>query len=453
MSALLTLPESFALRVQAELGDAYPAFLRALAEPPPVGIRRNFRKLAAIFPDAAPIPWCPTGAILPERPTFALDPLWHAGAYYVQEPSSMLLDFALRQFCDSRSVDAALDLCAAPGGKTTLLADYLDDASLILANEPIRKRFSVLRENVARWGSPNIVCTNHDPAEFAAFAHFFQIVLVDAPCSGEGLFRKDPNASGEWSEENAALCALRQRRIMEAAAPLVCGGGLLFYSTCTFNLKENDAQIAALLTNGDWDCLTLNAPPEWGLTPTAHGVQCWPHRVCGEGFYLAVLRRKTGERRSVDRAEQIPAGYRNAAPSENALARPLLKDPDAIRILVRTSDSHLFAAPPSLSTIAEITQTLPRYSFGVPLGIIKGKDLVPAHELALSPLLNPALPSVELSHDDALRFLRKENPLNTDYYPKGWLLMRHHGTSLGWGKAIPGRFNNYLPMEWRLRIR
>lgn len=446
------LPDSFARRVAAQLGDEYPAFLAALDQPPPVGIRRNSRKPADVFPDAAPLPWCPAGGILAERPIFALDPLWHAGAYYVQEPSSMLLDFALRKFCDLWPIDTVLDLCAAPGGKTTLLADFMDEANLIVANEPIRKRYSILRENAARWGSPNIVCTNHAPADFGPLAGYFNLVLVDAPCSGEGLFRKDAAAINEWSEGNAQLCVARQCRILAAAAPLVASSGLLIYSTCTYNPEENDAQIAELLTSEDWDCLTLDAPQEWGLAPTAHGVQCWPHRIPGEGFYLAVLHRKMYDAKTALTPPALPADYRNATAQEIALASPFLRDPDACAILTRISDGEIFASPPVIEFLSVLTNALPRMSLGVRLGSVKGKDFVPAHELALSDAVNPHLPAVELSRDDALRSLRRESPALPEDTPNGWLLMRHKGLALGWAKAIPGRVNNYLPMDWRLRL-
>ena len=446
------LPETFARRVAETLGDEYPAFVAALAAPSLIGVRRNRRKRTHVFADAAPILWCPLGAMLPERPIFALDPLWHAGAYYVQEPSSMLLNFALRQFCDTRLIDTALDLCAAPGGKTTLLADFLEDANLIVANEPIRKRFGILRENVTRYGLTNVVCTNHDPADFAPLAGFFRLVLVDAPCSGEGLFRKDANAIKEWSEDNASLCALRQSRILESAVLLVASGGLLIYSTCTFNPAENDAQIANLLSRNEWEHLRLETPPEWGMEQTAYGTQCWPHRVQGEGFYLSVLQRKGFEPCDSILPNTLPPGYRSALPSEEAPIFPFLKEPKAYRILVRNSDNEVFLTPPSLGVISAVANALPRFSFGIRLGSFKGKDFIPSHELALSVAVNPALLSVELSLPDALRYLRKESPTLPDDTPNGWTLMCYEKIPLGWAKVMPGRVNNYLPTDWRLRL-
>jgi 16S rRNA C967 or C1407 C5-methylase (RsmB/RsmF family)/NOL1/NOP2/fmu family ribosome biogenesis protein len=443
------LPEAFAGRVREALGAEYPAFLAALSDAPPVSIRRNRRKPGAAFPNAEPIPWCPSGAYLPERPTFILDPLWHGGAYYVQEASSMLLYAALRRFATEPRPRRVLDLCAAPGGKTTLLADFLEDDALLIANEVIRSRVRILQENVTRWGWPNIVITNHDPAEFAPLAGFFDLVVVDAPCSGEGLFRKDPNAVGEWSEENAAHCAARQRRILETALPLVRPGGLLFYSTCTFNPDENDGAIADALADGGWEVLPFPAKPEWGMTTTEHGVACWPHRVRGEGFYLAVLRRAGNTLPSANAGVKSPAPL-PAALSE--LAARWLAAPERFTLLAGTEPATIAVLPAVIAADAEMVRTvLPRSRPALMVGTMKGRELVPTHELALSVACSPELPAVELSRADALRYLKKETPELPPETAAGWNRMQYGGAALGWAKVIPGRMNNHLPTDWRIR--
>jgi 16S rRNA C967 or C1407 C5-methylase (RsmB/RsmF family)/NOL1/NOP2/fmu family ribosome biogenesis protein len=440
------LPASFARRAANTLGDEYPAFVTAIDAVPPVSIRRNRRKPAEVFLDAEPIPWCPSGAYLSERPAFILDPLWHGGAYYVQEPSSMLLDAALRQFATALRPRRVLDLCAAPGGKTTLLADFLEDDSLLVSNEVIRSRVRILQENVTRWGWPNVVVTNHDPADFTPLAGFFDIVVVDAPCSGEGLFRKDPNAVGEWSEENAALCAARQRRILDSALPLVRPGGLLFYSTCTFNSAENDDTIADALAQGGWEVLPFSTPPEWGMTATEHGVACWPHRVRGEGFYLSVLRR---EGKSFP-SPSLPVA-RGTVP-QGELAMRWLAEPERFTLVTGSAPATIAAVPETIAPdMVTVRGALPRSAPVLTVGPIKGRDLVPAHELALSVACAPEIPSVELTRADALRFLKKETLELPSDTPGGWNRMQYAGVAIGWAKVMPGRMNNHLPTDWRIR--
>ena len=199
---------------------AYPAFLAALQEPAPVSIRLNPAKPSPSglpLSTLAPVPWHPRGCYLPERPVFTLDPAFHAGAYYVQEASSMFLYAALRQTADFSRPLRALDLCAAPGGKSTLLADMLNPAGLLVANEVIRPRTAILRENLEKWGVPNLAVSGAEVEEYAALEDFFDVVVTDAPCSGEGLFRKDPDAVKEWSPASVELCWGRQRRILAAA--------------------------------------------------------------------------------------------------------------------------------------------------------------------------------------------------------------------------------------------
>jgi NOL1/NOP2/fmu family ribosome biogenesis protein len=391
------------------------------------------------------VPWCPSAAYLPERPVFALDPLWHAGAYYVQEPASLLLDFALRTYAVSTLPQRVLDLCAAPGGKTTLLADFLTDDSLLVANEVIRSRERILVENVTRWGWPNVVLSNHDPEDFSPLSGFFDIVVVDAPCSGEGLFRKDANAIGEWSEKATELCAARQERILTAALPLVQPGGLLLYSTCTYNPSENDARITDIVGTGEWEPLPLPLPPEWGITPTEFGVQCWPQRCRGEGFYLAVLRRVGG------RTPTFPSPLPGTITVPEGV-RSLLAQPDRFLYRINPHNGIFTATPSSVAdTVAFVTSALPRTKSGLPLATIKGRDIIPTPELAVSVAASAQLPAVDLDLETARTYLRK-NPLTLpEGTPMGWLLVRYAGMSLGWVKNLGDRVNNYLPNEWRLR--
>ncbi len=292
------LPPDFSSQMQALLGPEFPAFLEALDQPAPLSIRLNPAKPSGwTTKDLEPVPWHPQGRYLPERPQFTLDPAFQAGAYYVQEASSMLIGEALRQILDLSLPLRALDLCAAPGGKTTLLASLLTEDSLLVANEVIQSRTLPLRHNIAKWGLPNVWACNHDSREFAPLEGYFDLVLVDAPCSGEGLFRKDPDAAAEWSLNNVELCCGRQKRILADAAPLLRPGGILLYSTCTFNHREDGENARWLAEQYGFSLLPLSLPPEWGIVDTGAGYQCYPHRVKEKAFSWPVSKSPTTEKR------------------------------------------------------------------------------------------------------------------------------------------------------------
>nr|WP_128547306.1 RNA methyltransferase [Larkinella soli] len=448
-----TLPVPFRQRMQAQLGAEYPVFTAALTEPVPVSIRVNPQKNVWQRKDAEPVAWCPEGFYLPERPVFTLDPLFQAGAYYVQEASSMLLADALRRTARLHRPLRVLDLCAAPGGKSTLLASLLTNDSLLVCNEVIRSRVPVLRENMEKWGYPNVAVSHHDPEEFGALAGFFDIVLVDAPCSGEGLFRKDPDATLEWSEENVALCAGRQQRILSAALPLLQEGGLLVFSTCTYNDEEN-------LNNADWlhqqglESIKLEFPDVWGVVEKSRngvsGYQCYPHRVKGEGFFLSLFknRNRTGA------PTPVPRAFRSLKPlpaRQIPAVKPFLRQPDAFSFYIKPN-LEVFALPEVLSADLRILDAaLYNKGFGLEMGVFKGNDFIPSHALALSTAVSEDLPAVDLNREDSLRFFKKEN-LVLDSSVKGWLLARYEGLNLGWLKGIGSRVNNYLPKDWRIRM-
>lgn len=449
---MLNLPPTFAERVQSQLGNEYDAFIAALSEPQPISIRWNPRKVVADTEDSTErIPWCKEGRYLAERPIFTLDPLFHGGAYYVQEASSMLLQHVLEHVGREDRPLRVLDLCAAPGGKATLLASWLRDSDLLVANEAIRSRLPALRENLTRWGWPNVIVANHDPDEMArVLPGFFDVVVVDAPCSGEGLFRKDPDAVREWSVGNAALCAARQHRILEAATTLVSDGGLLVYSTCTYNPAENDENLRALAESKEWEVLPLTVPAEWGTGVTEYGLQCWPHRCKGEGFYIAVLRRAGEFREVVTSFVKLPGT--SLGPLETETATTFLRETEQFH-LYQDRTGGVKAVPESVSAATfQILNVLPRALALLTVGNFKGKELVPAHELALSVARNSDLPTVALSREEAIRYLRKDPFELPEGTPNGWTLATYSGLFLGWLKIMPGRFNNYLPTEARIRM-
>ena len=457
--------------MQAQLGAEWPLLEAALQTPPPVSIRLNpgktldFGRRTLDFSASSsnplgskqpitqsPIPWHPNGFYLSERPVFTLDPIFHAGAYYVQEASSMFLYEALRQTVDFSKPLKILDLCASPGGKSTLMLDMAGTDSLLISNETIRPRTGPLRENLERWGSPNVAVTSGEVEEFAALEGWFDVVLADAPCSGEGLFRKDPDAMREWSLPQVEFCAARQRRILASAVQALKPGGILLFSTCTYNSQENDENAKWLAKTFDIDPITLEIPVDWGIVQTAAGgAQFYPHHLQGEGFFLAVFRKKEG-----DSKKHTPAArYKNITPLPKNLA-PLAStwlDPSVEARFFLTPSGEVLA----LSAILEpdylmLDKFLKTKWFGTNIGEFKGKDFVPSHALALSRLAAADLPAVNLTRQQALLFLKKETFDPPSGAPLGWTLARFEGLNLGWLKILPNRLNNYLPQERRIRM-
>ncbi|MEX2233333.1 MAG: RsmB/NOP family class I SAM-dependent RNA methyltransferase, partial [Cyclobacteriaceae bacterium] len=258
------LPVKFEESIHRKLGGALPGFLKSLQEPPPVSIRIHPVKSQHQIADER-VPWSKYGEYLPTRPQFTLDPLFHAGSYYVQEASSMFLEQALKQSVNLDQSLNVLDLCAAPGGKSTHLLSLLNRDSLLVSNEAIRSRASILSENIQKWGYPNTIVTNNDPADFRKLKGFFDVIVIDAPCSGEGLFRKNPDAMDEWSPENVQLCAGRQKRILSDAWDSLRENGVLIYCTCTYNESENEDNLRWLQENYSVEFLKLSTDPSWGV--------------------------------------------------------------------------------------------------------------------------------------------------------------------------------------------
>lgn len=439
--------------MQALLGPEYAAFEAALQEPPPVSIRLNAAKSPTRlhFPESRPVPWHPRGLYLSERPVFTLDPLLHAGAYYVQEASSMFVYEAVRQTIDISKPLKVLDLCAAPGGKSTLLADLLPPGSLLVANEAIQSRVAPLRENLERWGLPNIAVTQADAEAFDALEGCFDLVLTDAPCSGEGLFRKDLDAREEWSPAHVGLCAARQRRILASAALALAPGGVLLYSTCTYNRQENEDNVGWLRTEFGFESLALDLPAEWGITAADSQYHFYPHLLRGEGFFLAALRKPAGD----SPRYQAPASFRSLKPLPKTQLPELsnwLSDAAAFRFYL-TPGEDILALPATLEQeYLLLDKHLRNKWFGVNIGQFKGKDFIPGHALALSVAVSRQLPRVELSREQALLFLKKETFELPPDALKGWALATYEGLPLGWMKVLPNRMNNYLPAERRIRM-
>lgn len=363
----------------------------------------------------------------------------------------MILREVLGQLLPSPRPLRILDLCAAPGGKSTLLASWMPEGSLLLANEVIRGRVGVLKENLERWGHPGTFTSSYDPDSFTKLNGFFDLVLVDAPCSGEGLFRKDPEAVREWSPEHVQLCAARQRRILAVAARLVMPGGTLLYSTCTYNETENDKNAAWLAETEGLVPLTLDFATEWGVVARQPGYQCYPHRLRGEGFYFAAFRQTRGEDFR-GKPSRYMSQLSSPRPREEAALADWLAESEDPLFLQRPDGTVLFAPAALRSDLMLLDAALPQGVWLREMGAFKGKDFIPAQGLAMSTSVAPNLPAAALDRSTALQFLKKENIALPEGTPKGWLLARHEGLNLGWMKNLGNRVNNYLPKDWRIRM-
>jgi len=438
--------------MKALLADEYDDFIYALLERPPVSIRQNPRK--NISDVSSIVPWCTTGRYLDERPSFTLDPLFHAGTYYVQEASSMLLEQAMLQSVDLQKTLTVLDLCAAPGGKSTHLLSLINNDSLLVTNEVIRSRASILAENIIKWGYSNVIVTNNDPEDFQKLPAFFDVVVVDAPCSGEGLFRKEPEAMQEWSPENVDLCSKRQRRILSDIWPALKPGGTLIYCTCTYNTLENEENLRWIQEQFDATSVPLMLDSSWGVREVKErgliGYHCYPHHVKGEGFFISVIRKKHDD-------GALPSKIRSRKTIFQAVSKKLQEqvspwiDQSLQHTFLQWRDNVLFVPKDRLSDIETVAQTLHIILTGTTLAELKHEKLVPDHGLAMSIFLNKEnFPTIELTKEMALQFLRKEAIAVQG--EKGFTLMTYHGVPLGWGNILHNRVNNLYPSNWRIRI-
>lgn len=432
-------PEGFVRSL--EWRDDVADILAALDTTPPVSVRFNPFKLAAP-PEGRRVPWCRYGYFLDERPQFALDPMWHAGAYYVQEASSMFAGVLAGDIDGLR----VLDLCAAPGGKTTLLATLAGLGGLVVANEPVRARAQVLADNVARWGLGNVMVTCNDPSHFEGLREWFDVILVDAPCSGEGMFRRHGEAREQWSEANVELCARRQRRIVADVWGALKSGGTLVYSTCTFNRSENEDNVEWIVNELGGETVDVDAPD--GVERSGGGYRFWPHLVTGEGFFAAAVRKDGGRVRT-----QAPKPRRTAmedAPRETVreLSR-WVEQPEYMRF-AQAGENLYGYYDATFGDVRMLAGTLATLYSGVRMGqVFKGK-LRPDHPLALfHGLADGAATRAEVPLEEALTYLRKGDP-DAALFAEGINLVVHGGFPVGWVKRIGARVNNMYPKELRI---
>lgn len=455
----IQLPADFETQMLSLLGkEEFDQFKAAIDQTPRTSIRLNPAKIFPKSWPSTPIPWSKNGFFLNERPSFTLDPVIHAGGYYVQEASSMFIEHVLHSLDIPKGL--YLDLAAAPGGKSTLLSSFLGNEGLLVANEVIQSRALILKENAIKWGLGNIVVTNNDPDHFSKLEGFFDLVLVDAPCSGEGMFRKDPQAREEWSLDHVTLCSSRQKRIMDQAGALVKGGGYLIYSTCTFNEQENEDMIRFLTEEFAFEPVRIPLEKSWGILETEvetedgtfYGYRFFPHKVEGEGFFITVLKRpdsastqEPGRIKDFKHPVLKAVGDREAEGLEQELGF------DGSGKYYTLNDSFFRINGDFYRHFEKISQSLSLRYFGVELGKKQKNDWIPSHEWAISTLPKHGFFSFELNLEQALDFLRK-NEQALDDLPKGWILFTYKQLPLGWGKNLGNRLNNYYPKEWRIRM-
>lgn len=457
----MSLPSPFIQRMQQQLGSEFGVFEQALQTNAPVSIRLNPFKWEET-PSLEQVPWASGAFYLPERPSFTPDPLLHAGAYYVQEASSMFLEQAIRQHLPSGEPMVALDLCGAPGGKSTHLSSILPAESLLLSNEVIKSRTNILAENIQKWGSPYSLVSQNDPRDFARLPHFFDLLVVDAPCSGEGLFRRDPTAASEWSEANVKLCSERQRRILADVWNSLRPGGLLIYSTCTYSPQENEENLQWLHQHFEAEVLSLKLEESWGVNEAeaggVKGYRFYPHKSRGEGFFMAVIRKTAAPEGEGPLAAKVRSNGKKKKAAFTAAPKALL--PVLEEWLLQPTNweytqlnEQLYALPARWMPEIEMLANNLRLSYaGTPLAEAKQKNLNPLPSLALSPFIRKESHAVvEVDLDTAQRYLRKEDVL-PDAVPEGWVLLQYRGVGLGWIKRMKHRANNYWPKEWRIRM-
>lgn len=455
------MPEDFMTEMRGLLGaEEYVRFEAAMSEPPSVAVRLNPAKpadLPAVL-EGEPVEWWAASRRLASRPSFTLMPLLHAGAFYVQDPSSMIVAEVVSRLCNGSGAPlAVLDACAAPGGKTTALIDALPHGSLVVANEFDARRAAILVENLTKWGSPDTIVTCGDTDRYSGLRDAFDIIVIDAPCSGEGMMRKDETARSQWSPGLVRQCAALQKEIIDNLWGALRPGGFLIYSTCTFNLQEDERQVSRVIEEYGAESLDLSLPAEWGIGASrmagVHALRFMPHLTDGEGLFLSVMRKPDdgGEaaRQKPLKKKKQKGGRKQKPPFDVA---GWLTDAADYSPVSPADDVWCAVRSAWLPLYRRICEECKVIKSGVELCVVKGKDLIPSHALALCPELDANLfPAVELTEERALAYLRRE-PVTLPDAPRGYLLVKFGGLPLGFLKNLGNRSNNLYPSAWRIRI-
>ncbi len=451
----MDFPLRFVERLRAQLGAAESeALLEALDTEPAATVRVHPEK-GWLPADAEPVPWWEGGFYLPQRPLFTVDPAFHAGCYYVQEAASQFLGRIVASVAPAGK--RILDLCAAPGGKTTLYASLAGPDGLVVANEIDRRRVQVLADNVRKWGTNNVAVVAGDSPAVCAFEQMFDVVAVDAPCSGEGMFRKDPNARAEWSEGNVGLCVERQRALLDDGWRALKPGGILIYSTCTFNREEDEEQLEGLFERvGGEACVAspeLSCEASWGIVAgrvgAAQTFRFFPHRTCSEGLFVSVVAKSPEAHRSAPLPRQRRSPLTDLPRAAGRELAGWLRESEAYEF-VQAGDTCYALRRAQAGLIRHLAATAGVIYSGVAMGQLYNGKLKPDHALALSTALDRGrVASAELDQARAVEYLRR-GTVTPEGLTEGMNLVTHGGRPIGFAKRIGHRVNNLYPLTMRI---
>ena len=448
---MIALPQDFIQRMKSQLGNDADAFFKSLEQPSPTSIRLHHIKGRSPYVLDENIPWCSNGFYLRSRPSFHLDPHWHGGAYYVQEASSMILDHIIRQLGLDHTPRTWLDLCAAPGGKTGILASHLGPHDVLIANEVVGQRRSILKENLVKAGYLNTIISGEPSSTFSE--PIADIILIDAPCAGEGMMRKEPEAIRQWSSSLVNSCSVMQRQIVQDAARGLKKEGYLLYSTCSYSQEENIQNISHFIQSHGLHPVNIPFPIDWGIEEIqdglAVGYQLYPHKVRGEGLFIAVLQKLNEEEKYSSRKTKKP--FRSFEPLP-AVISDYVRAPASL--MVRKNYLPMECITVEAEEKAnEVLMHLPRAMLIADAGELKGKDYVPSHVMAMSGIQAEHYEVLTLDLTQALDYLERNTNSLPEMTSPGWYLVQYERTILGWLKLTQQGWKNHFPMNWRLRDR
>ncbi len=451
------LPDAFKALIADSLGRSIAdVLLPALNTEPDTAIRININKspLSQLYDGMSEVPWCSSAFYLGERPRFTSNPLLHAGVFYVQDASSTVYETIVGSLVGKNPIKAA-DLCAAPGGKTTAILNALPDGSVMLANEFVASRANILRENLCKDGYPGVVVTNSDTARLSAIRNYFDLVVIDAPCSGEGMMRKEEIARSQWSEGLMRQCAALQRKIIDNAVEMLAPGGYLIYSTCTFNTREDEENAAYIAEKHGLTPVDTGLAGVAGIHPQVKGdIPClrfMPGFTRGEGLFVAVYQKSTDQGCGYS-LKKNKKGENKGKIKWNAKILETAKSWIDGDFEFRLHNEKILALSPLTEDLLNrIPKDVRIISAGVEIGEIKGKDLIPCHSLAMSIASSQPFPEVEFSEEDALRYLSREAITLPPDTPKGYVTVSYKGFPLGFVKNLGTRSNNLYPSDFRIR--
>ncbi len=444
------LPQEFIQRMISQLGEEADDFFISLEAISPTSLRLHHRKGKSSFISTENVPWCDTAFYLDQRPFFHLDPHWHGGAYYVQEASSMILDAVVSQLNLDHQSRIWLDLCAAPGGKTGILAKHMGPGDVLVANEIVGPRRSILRENLTKAGYLNTFICGEPVSSFSE--PFVDIMLIDAPCAGEGMMRKEPEAIRQWTPYLVESCSTLQKEIVADAIKSLKEDGMLIYSTCSYSMQENLYNIQHFIRQYGLQSMSLTFPDEWHITPiqedTAIGYQLYPHKVKGEGLFIAVLKNTNPKEPEYKKAKKPFSLFE---PVPTWLTSHLS---GADQYLVRKNNPQLqLITVQAESKANELLMYLTRADALAEAGELKGKDFVPSQFMPMAGIQHLDYEIVEVDLSIALDFLERSTHTLPPGKKPGWYVISYDGTLLGWAKYTVQGWKNHFPMNWRLRDR